>query len=96
MEAEEEQARRLPVEILEMIAARLEATPRGVLRHVSLEFRAAVRAVCAAEDAKDGLAFKASWLARDLDLLLWARAQGCPWTLKQWMEKSAGEGLILT
>jgi hypothetical protein len=99
MEAEEAQARGLPVEVLEMIAARLEATPRQVLRHASPKCRAAVRTVCAAEGApagnsplKDSCALSASWLVRSLDLVLWARAQGCPWTLKQWLEKSAGAG----
>jgi hypothetical protein len=90
-----------PSDVLETIAALLEPTHRGVLRHVTPECSAAVRAVCAAEDAPDGqlpgtvsCVLSASCLVRSLDLVLWARAQGCPWTLKQWMEKSAGEGLI--
>jgi hypothetical protein len=68
-----------------------------VVRHVSRDWRAAVRAVAEAGEG-DGLvdtsSFRlcASSLCGSLDLVKWGRgAQGCPWSLKQWMEKAAGE-----
>jgi hypothetical protein len=88
-------------EVLETLVALLDPSQRGVVRHVSREFRDAVRAVseAGAGQRRDvGLAdsgsfqLYASALCGSLDLVKWAReTQGCPWSLDQWMEKAAGE-----
>jgi hypothetical protein len=70
-----------------------------VVRHVSREWRAAVRAVAEAgegdvDDLVDNSSFRlrASSLCGSLDLVKWGRgAQGCPWSLEDWMEMAAGE-----
>jgi hypothetical protein len=87
----------LPAEVLVSIATLLEPTHRGVVRHVSRDWRAAVRAVAEAGEG-DGLVdtsrfrLRASSLCGSLDLVKWGRgAQGCAWSLEQWMEKAAGE-----
>ena len=87
----------LPAEVLVSIATLLEPTHRGVVRHVSRDWRAAVRAVAEAGEG-DGLVdtssfrLRASSLCGSLDLVKWGRgAQGCPWSLEQWMRKAAGE-----
>jgi hypothetical protein len=87
----------LPAEVLVSIATLLEPTHRGVVRHVSRDWRAAVRAVAEAGEG-DGLVdnssfrLRASSLCGSLDLVQWGRgAQGCPWSLYQWMKKAAGE-----
>jgi hypothetical protein len=88
----------LPVEVQEMVAAQLGPTSRGVLKHVSRECRAGVRAVVETEGAVSersppnvSCRLQASWLVRSLYLTVWATAQECPWTPKQWLEKSACE-----
>jgi len=68
-----------------------------VVRHVSRDWRAAVRAVAEAGEG-DGLADNSSFrlcassLCGSLDLVQWGRgAQGCAWCLSFWMKKAAGE-----
>ena len=97
MNADNPQSWVLPAEVLVSIATLLEPTHRGVVRHVSRDCRVAARAVAEAGEG-DGLAKKrsfrlrASSLCGSLDLVKWGRgAQGCLWSLKQWMEKAAGE-----
>jgi hypothetical protein len=97
MNADNTQSWVLPAGILVSIAALLESTHRGVVRHVSRDWRVAVRAVAEAGEG-DGLVdnsnfrMRASSLCGSLDLVQWGTgAQGCPWSLKQWMEKATGE-----
>jgi hypothetical protein len=88
----------LPVEVLETLVAQLSPTSRGLARHVSREFRVAVRAVEEADDpvggksrAKRNSRMEATCLCRSSDLVRWAWAQACPWSLRVWLEKAAGE-----
>jgi hypothetical protein len=87
----------LPAEVLVSVVTLLEPTHRGVVKHVSRDWRVAVRAVAEAREG-DGLIdissfrLRASSLCESLDLVKWGRGtQGCPWSLNQWMEKAAGE-----
>jgi hypothetical protein len=93
------QPRSLPCEVLEKVAALLDPTSRGVARHVNREFRVAVRVVREAEGEDEGGVdrghrMRASALCRSLDLAQWSRAQGCSWSLEQWMAKAAGDGRV--
>jgi hypothetical protein len=97
MNADNPQSWVLSADVLVSIATLLEPTHRGVVRHVSRDWRAAVLAVAEAGEG-DGLVdnnsfrVRASSLCGSLDLVQWGRgAQGCPWTLKQSMKKAACE-----
>jgi hypothetical protein len=97
MNANNPQSWVLPAEVLVSIATLLEPTHRGVARHVSRDWRVAVRAVAEAGEG-DGMVdnssfrLRASSLCGSLDLVQWGRGgQGCPWPLNKWMEKAAGE-----
>jgi hypothetical protein len=92
----------LPAEVLVSIATLLEPTHRGVARHVSHDWRFAVRAVAVVGegDGLDGIGrcrLLASSLCGSFDLVKWERGgQGCPWSLKRvekrkWMEKAADQ-----
>jgi hypothetical protein len=92
----------LPVEVLESLVAQLEPSQRGVVRHVSRGFRAAVRAVAEAGaghprrggglPVSGSFQLHASSLCGSLDILKWAsETQECPWSLQHWMDTAAGE-----
>ena len=75
----------LPVDVLEAIARAADPTVRGVLRHVSPELRAAVKS-----DAEASAAMKIPVVCGRLELLRWARKQGCPWSEETFVAAAGG------
>jgi hypothetical protein len=78
----------LPKEVLEGVVALLRPTWRGVASHASRALRDAVRSCI------DG-SYPDKMTSRDLctggiDMVLWARSQGCPWSTETWLEAAAG------
>jgi hypothetical protein len=78
----------LPQSVLEEVVALLEPGWRGVVRHVSRGYRAAVQKV----EAETGTAslLRPGDVCRSVDTLAWAFSEGCPWQLAHCLEVAAG------
>lgn len=80
----------LPPEVLDAIVAELPPSGRGFIRHVSRELRVAVSRF----DADKGQVAARRLCPRDLccsmQLIDWAVAQGCPWSVEKNLIVAAG------
>eukprot|EP00193_Tetraselmis_chui_P006965 CAMPEP_0177764892 /NCGR_PEP_ID=MMETSP0491_2-20121128/7672_1 /TAXON_ID=63592 /ORGANISM="Tetraselmis chuii, Strain PLY429" /LENGTH=81 /DNA_ID=CAMNT_0019281147 /DNA_START=893 /DNA_END=1134 /DNA_ORIENTATION=- len=66
----------LPDNILETVAELLDATSRGVAKHVSR----GIKAVVDSTTRDDMSEMSAEQLCNSVQLVEWASSQGCPWT----------------
>ena len=89
---------RLPEDIVSEVLGLVGTSGRGVLRHVSPTFRQAVDAwqrvetppsleedVDAPNKARPTRSISLSYLCTSVDLLVWSRTQGAPWTDRAWL-----------